>query len=301
MSETKPPAPLGFFQTVNQAIFSPGFYQSMPQRTFGQALWYMLRLTMLLVLGLSLVLVVPLAKNWGTIKAGVEEFENIYPAELVLTLEDGSLSTNVEEPYVIPLPKSLTENEDWDQEEMPQNLVVIDTSSDFSIDKMEEYNTLAWVTDNSFYMYTEADGKVEAESFKDAPDAVIDKSKVDELTATLSGAFFGILVAFALFMYVIMVILLVIGRLIFNVVLAFFGWVLAQMMNVKHDYGTSYVATMYAMTSSVVISMIMVWLSEWTGVVMGDVPFLFTGITLVVLGLNYSKMEKPIEKKPSEK
>jgi hypothetical protein len=126
----------------------------------------------------------------------VSQVQNYYPDELVLTMTDGKLSINKDEPYVIPLPKALAENQtdgqqDENTEKLPENLVVLDSQG--TIDNLETYNTLILIN-SANVLYRDQNGKIEVYPLKDMPNGQFNKQNFNELVDKVK-AFLGYLPA----------------------------------------------------------------------------------------------------------
>ncbi|OGK52363.1 hypothetical protein A2966_01695 [Candidatus Roizmanbacteria bacterium RIFCSPLOWO2_01_FULL_41_22] len=95
----------------------------------------------------SALFVVNLAVNLPKIPQFVsqikERAKGLYPKELIITIKNGNLRTNVKEPYYIDLPE-LTQNNVPDQFE---HLVAFDTKG--RVDDFKKYHTLFLVTRNA--------------------------------------------------------------------------------------------------------------------------------------------------------
>jgi hypothetical protein len=109
-----------------------------------------------------------------------------YPQELVITIEDGVLSTNVAEPYIVPVAVAERFAEETRQlfeqsvkgtsTDDLENIVVIDTAA--SYEDFEDYQTAVLVTDTDvFYLDNH---QVSAFSLDEVDNVLIDRELVEQ-------------------------------------------------------------------------------------------------------------------------
>jgi hypothetical protein len=170
---------MSIFKQIGQSVYGRDFYAGLRAEKTTFSIKYYLKLGLLLsilpALGWS-VFVLP------DIRAMLEP-ENVsaivsnYPAELELKIKDGQFSTNVVEPYSIPVPAGFTESEDSTSESKVKNLVVIDTSIESISPSILKDNSAAFfITKNSII------------GPKDGGLQVISMSEYERFTYTLNQA-----------------------------------------------------------------------------------------------------------------
>lgn len=219
------------------------------------------------------------------VDAYAQRLIDFYPEELTLTIQDGKLSTNVEEPYFVDL-AGLIFSEDsagtpsW-AEFLPKNLLVIDTVTPFSTGQFDDYGTMFWLSGDSFY--SKQDDGVSVNSLSEAKDMVINKELVDPLMdegwATFKPMIPRILTGFA-FAFVL---LLWISRFIYGLFLAILTLGISAIRKVSFTYGQAYNATLHAMTLPILLQTFF-WVTwPWTG--FGGYPFFFSILTLLMVAL----------------
>src|SRR3989338_517303 len=138
------PAAYGFFASLTHSVYSPSFYAALPQKTFWSSVWYLTRVTLLIFLIGALIALTLLIKNWDSINQTVVDTLNVYPEDLVLTFQDGQMTSNQAEPYFIETQEVVPEK--WRDDllesgEFPKNIVVIDTVTPFSAEQFEDYDS----------------------------------------------------------------------------------------------------------------------------------------------------------------
>src|ERR1022692_35529 len=95
---------MGFFQTFRRSIYSPSFFAAAPRTSLGAALGYFFVLIALLTVIKVGVIVLPgLIGLTPQIQQGLQDLANSYPSNLTISVRGGKVSSNVQEPYVIPI------------------------------------------------------------------------------------------------------------------------------------------------------------------------------------------------------
>ncbi len=122
-----------FFNRITQCSIDPASYRQLRSAGLGSAYLYLYSLLLLtafvsvLWLAAAVVQVIPTAKY--VVDDVQKTLPTLYPPELIVTVQTGALTTNVREPYAIPVPehwKSFMEGIEMDQ---PKNLAVFDTKA----------------------------------------------------------------------------------------------------------------------------------------------------------------------------
>lgn len=132
-----------FWYVFKRSLTDPDYYNQLLKTSFTFSLKYLFALlffTLLirgLVLSLSMLSLLPqVPKYVGEAKSIVRNF---YPSDLVITINNGTLRTNVDEPYTIPFPKQMNISD--------MSFAVIDTKG--SVEDYKKYKTVLYVTKNA--------------------------------------------------------------------------------------------------------------------------------------------------------
>ncbi|MDP2624575.1 MAG: DUF1189 family protein [Candidatus Peregrinibacteria bacterium] len=278
---------VGFFAAMPKSVYSPEFYSMIPGRSFWKAFWYFVGVTFLISILFILTFTAPLLSNKAAITDGVDKILEIYPEELVFTIEDGKASVNVAEPYIITLPEFTEET--GSVENFPVNLVVIDTQTPFSVEQMREYETLLWITSDSLISMDGQDS-VTVNTLSEFPNVTIDKELVD--TSLLAGwdAIKRMLPVILIFMAVVMMVVFVVGRLFYVLILSVLILILTQIMGIEDlSFGGTYKIGLHAITLAMLVDVVVMGTTRWTG--FNGFSFMFTVITLIVVGVNLKKAQ----------
>ena len=259
----------GFFKSIPSSIYSPSFYAGIAGRSFWKGFWYLAGVTFLLMVAWSVfVILLPYLANRDKIESSVKAFLNFYPEELVITIQDGKASSNVEEPYFIPF-TDIFPNEEWFQEMAgdewegelngqdmdlkEMNLAVIDTKTPFSAEQFMEYKTIIWLTQDTVYVPGDSEGSFEALPLSTLEeDIVIDKALADQGLQILLHKVMQIVPILIIPMFIFIFIGVMIFRMIYLLIYALAQLIIFSIMKLPYDYAAAYKMGFYSITLSTV-------------------------------------------------
>ncbi len=146
------------------------------------------------VVAVGLIVSIPSIQRLGT--TAKTSIPALFPAELVVTIKNGTVKTNVREPYVIEFPREWRTMMDSDKKTVGMRrfeyLVTIDTNA--HVEDYERYRSVVLLTKNAVVFPSKANDRVGLDgkhvttietTFKtldDVPDQVINKKFYDDLT-----------------------------------------------------------------------------------------------------------------------
>lgn len=269
------------FKTIAHSVYGPDFYQNIKKRSFAQALGYSFFIMFIAILLGALILGVQFAQEVsfkpGQIEEGITE---LYPDELELTFENGLLSTNVEEPYMVTIGESLGELFDVESD---FNLVVIDTNTAFSAEQFYAYETVAWLGKDAVHALD--DQNLQTIPYGEADGFTLDEMKVAEFAETASNFVLPLALGILFFGSVFGLLFLTAGRLFMNLFFGLIVFLVCKAKKIDWDYGTSYIASLHMLTLYTFVVPITLLFSF-------EIPFLRLGLLVVVLGMNLYKIKK---------
>lgn len=284
----KAPALLGFFKTLGASLYSPRFYTEIPKHTFGRAFWFFARLALLTSAGIMLMVGVPiLAVLLGSAGNLDEKILEAYPDELVITINQGKVSTNVEEPYSIPIPFTDNELQKFPSEFRAQNLIVIDTKTPFTSAQFEAYKTLAWLTQDSLFFYNSEEAEIGGYPLKNVKKLEITEQAVQTFVEKVMGMMKWLAPMIGLMMWAMLWTGTILWGLGYALLLAVLISILKSVLGQNASYGASYLTALYAMTWAVVFNILLTGLNAATG--FESFTFLVTLLTMVAVGWNLRK------------
>ena len=274
-----------FFDTFRRSVFSPSFYAESPRGSLGAALGYFLVLIALLTIIKTGTVVVPgLIQLTPQIQKGLQDIAAAYPNNLTITVRGGLVSTNVKEPYAIPIG-------DTSGSTYPAvtNVVVIDTKTPFSVDQFNRYSTLLWLTGDSIVIGGQSSGQMQTYPLTQVGNFTLDRSTINGWLAAVDpyiGLIAPIVGGLALVGFYIAYLL----RLVYLFLLALVIWGLLTVLGVNRTYGESYKLGVYAMTTALLVELILTVFSSQLHY--DGFPLMFSAITLFMIVAN--TLERPM-------
>lgn len=230
----------GVFEKIRRLFYSPEFYRSLPAQPFSKVLDRLLIFLSVSFLLSGVIGAFALSSARGVMTEAINEMQDAYPEELDLVLEEGTLSSNVQEPYFLAMPDSLVDEE----MEVTANVVVIDTVTPFSIEKMKEYDASIWLSKNTMYTMEE-DQKFQAIDYPSDFSLTVNQNTVDELPAKIWMLIRIPFLLAALIGFALLFVAGVVGLLLYVLLFAFFWFFLSMLFGAKRDYLT---CTKFALT-----------------------------------------------------
>lgn len=294
---------LGFFRTLKASFYSPEFYGGLDKQTGGRAFWFFVRITALYLGLVAIMLGVAWANNdafrWEKL---ADALVDVYPEELVVTFQDGKASVNVEEPFFIDFPEvwmsiiqpdaAAGEQKDGPEEAAP-HLLVIDTKTPFSVPVFREYDTVAWLAEDSLYYLGQEDGEVRGVELGKVKNMEFTRASMEELgektVTAVQKMFPAILSAVAVLVFLFFVA----WELIYLLVLAVLIAVMRSMLNLPAEFGLSYKTGLFALSYAYAAMLASMGLNLFTPWDFGGFPFMITLIVLAGVGLNLKNVNRP--------
>lgn len=286
---------------IKHIFYRPDFFRRQ-EFTGSQALGFYSLSILALVLGFSLLLI-PAAwgvnrffesPEWTKQKAIIQ---NLYPHDLILTLDHGTLTTNQSAPVIIRFPREWRGEEachrrqECQLHDLPPNLLVIDQQAELSRKSIESRRTLILASEQEIGIHNPLRG--ETRIFSTA------KINFDKKIVITQASFAywvergaSIVQTATLFLTVVlpplMFLVLWIGYLGYALLGALVVWLAARLREHRLSYGRAYLSTLYLLPASFAL---MVFLSALSF----HIPFFFT---LMLFGMALINFERQIKIKP---
>jgi hypothetical protein len=169
-----------FSYVFRKSLFSLSYYRDVLKSRFKFSIKYFLAFSFLLgflsILSISLSIL-------PQVNIFLERFKNraytVYPSDLVITLKNGELSTNVTEPFHIPFPYELfSQNVPSISDQQQTYLMTIDTKA--NAQDFTKSQSLILVTHDKYVFASENTNGIHEESLKNLGDMTIDKKFFDQ-------------------------------------------------------------------------------------------------------------------------
>lgn len=245
-------------------------------------------------IALSFAILIALPHVRAAVASLKEVAPTLYPAELVVTIKDGNVSTNVREPYAIELPPKWRELASKEETGAAPHLLVIDTRA--RAEDFPKKNTFILLTKQSIVIPDEND-TVKFYSLKDVGNITITKqlyTKVIsnvlpylDLLPTIATVGIGCIILFLPFLFAGVTLL---GYLLYLLVAVGILWIIAIVIKAPRTYGDLYWLSMYGLTLPICYRLLEV-------IFRFHVNFLFTVIFLVWMGYVLKNLPKEAKAK----
>lgn len=193
---------------------------------------------------------------------------DLYPDDLVLTLEGGKLTTNQSGPVVIPFPAEWREEHDrncrdgkrCDDDPLPANLLVIDRNATVSSRAFTERDTIVLASENEIGFHNPNRGETRIMALAEAK---WDR-KIELTSATFdywvgrvaSIVETGILLMFSV-LPLVMYLAIWLGYLLYSLLGALVVWLAAHIRGHRLTYAKAYFSTLYLLPLPFVLNLIM--------------------------------------------
>lgn len=263
-----------FVLRIWTSIAHPSRYRDFQKESFWTSVRYLYWLLTLTVFATMLTVLVGFFLSLPGIRQGVvvveKDLPTLYPAELVVTLKDGTISTNVEEPYFIDLPTRWQEFlsrqegmsiEGSETETLPPHFLTIDTHADVGEYSPAESFILVTQTavvlpdsDTSYRVLPLGQIEEDFTMKKEVYDKLV--SAVSPFIQAIPSLLSALVVAGFLLLPFIGSAFAVFGYLLYLLVAATVAWGIAALMRRKIGYGNLYCLSLTALTAPILITFI---------------------------------------------
>lgn len=237
---------------------SPGYYSNILSAPFSFSLKYLFGLLFFIALiqGIvfSIAFIPTVPKIPGYIEESKQIIKNLYPSGLTVTIKDGSLRTNVDEPYYIPFPARFNIKD--------MSLVAIDTKA--SVDSFKKYNTAFLVTKNALaYPDSDTKGSYKVYPFSDVKGfVIINREAYDRVVSVIIPYFkYYPLAIAAIFVFFLLIVPIfgslfsLSGVLLYLIVLSLVIHLISKFMKLTLSYSHVFRLGMHGLTFSLVFNL----------------------------------------------
>jgi len=257
-----------FFYSFTRSLFEPKYYNDVAKAKFWFSFKYLMCLLFILVFIKTFSLGGLYLKNRPYVQPGVNKLvayaENFYPRGFELTIRNGQLSTNVNEPYIFNLEKN-----EWQTNQ--RHLLIIDTKG--SIENYPSYNTYVLATKNAVVYPSEStSNRIEQMSvfyFRDLKQNFILNKKIYDNFLNIARPytyrvlfFIDYIVLALLFLFLVFGSLFWTGGTMFGLLfLTLLVWIINQIFKKRYSYGFLFKMGMHAVTWPILINEVVKYLN----------------------------------------
>jgi hypothetical protein len=290
---------------IKRIFYRPEFFAAQ-QFTTGQALKFY-SLTIFVFVVVMVVIMLPgVGRVLSSMQSGEWQnqkqiIENMYPKDLVLTVDHGTVSTNVDGPVVIAMPK------EWQQEKekcgkggcednVPTNLLVIDTENQIDQKDFAAKDTAVIIGAHEFGVHDSGKGETRIFDLRETnmeEKVVVNEGEFQGFVDHAFGFLKGAVVVLMLLVPVLMYAGLWIGYLIYTLFGALAVWVATSIRGYKLSYGRAYLSALYLLPASFLLYPIM-------SITDKHVPFAFTIVLFLMALVNFKKQDALVVATPTE-
>lgn len=204
-----------------------------------------------------------------------------YPDELVLTINQGVVSTNVDEPYYLPMPAVMRAHVATSTD--LQYLAVIDTHTPVSVEQFKAYKAGFWVS-KEYLVADDNTGGIRITKFGPQVTYTLNEQSVQDMLSAVQPFF-----KFVAPMLVIVIFVAMLLSFVLNLLYLLFGALLVllmgKVMKQNWTYGTAYRLCLHATTLPLIVGLAFSLLPLGAG----NIPFLSTVLLLLVVYFNFYK------------
>jgi hypothetical protein len=239
-----------FWYNVKNSFYNPEFYARLKDKRFSRTI-----LVLAGVLAINmLIITIFLGTTAGLFlkSFSAEDFTNqYYPEGLELTARDDQFSSNVTEPYFIPL------QIDEKHESEVVNAVVIDTSEDLTLDQIRSYNSAVVIIKDG--VVVKKDNGEQTLTLKEANlgDFVINEENSTYWISKAASFAYRAYIPFLLFVLVFGTLFLLLWQMFVLVFAALVVKIIAAIKKVSLAYGYAYRIALFASLPVIILNIIL--------------------------------------------
>ncbi|MSU55040.1 MAG: DUF1189 domain-containing protein [Candidatus Taylorbacteria bacterium] len=272
-----------FVSNLKNSFYNPVFYRSLKDKSLGFSMKYFFSFIVILAFIVAFILGSELAPLFSA--ESLKKFVSFYPKELSLTIKNGVVSSNVSEPYVLKA-TSVKKGEH-------SNYLVVDTSSDSSLDTFRKYDTDVLIGRN-FIVSEKGKSQIQVTDISRLPDFTFNQELlfhwadvIGSHHLALSFGFFFILWTAFVFYFTF--------NLVWLAVMALIVLLIGKVKAVSLSYSQSLKITLFASTLPLILKSIFV-----VAAISAPFPLFFSVLIVVVVIANIKADEIEISHNPSE-
>ncbi len=272
------------FETFKKSVYNPAFYKSVADAPSSGAFRYYIKFSLILSLLMTVALgIFFVPQGVSFIKERAPDLvKTYYPKELVVNIENGVATANVQMPYFIPLKKVSGATESG----VMQNILVIDTSAGFDKKKFEEYKTYALLTGTDIITRND-NGQITIQSLRGSPKVTINQDILLSWIMDVRSFIVWIVIGGIIVTFMAMVF----GYLMYLIPLFLFTLIPIVISYVKKSpisYASAYKMSLYAIIPALALKTLLNTLGVFS------MPAYFTFLVfMLVIALNMREQEQP--------
>jgi hypothetical protein len=277
---------MNIFLQIKNSIYNQDYYKNVVlNESLKQSIKYILKLSLILVL---VLLIIFSFKIPGLITQGeklVSTMARDFPEDLIISIKAGEVSINQPEPYVFGMPDYLQNDETTSLASNELNLLVINTTEDYSIDKFNEYQTLFLLAEKEIVAKKD-DNRLEVFSLTKVKNVDIDKNWILEKESLFINKFLPWATALAIpFLYIALFIGFSLGALFLALWYALVVLLIFKLKKINLPYKKCYQIALHASTIVLILSLLNAYVPFFSNVIVK------TFLLVIIILLNFQDQE----------
>jgi hypothetical protein len=228
-----------FFIDWKETFYGPSLYASIPsERSLGGAVGFLFLVSFITVIAGGGATFLDIGSALAKF-AQSNAIEEMYPADLVVTIKDGVATTNVKEPYLIPLKENLQNVPPY------ENLLAIDTRADATLSELGSYKAFATLAHDHLIVAGKA-SEQRIMSLASVKDFTLDKAFVLEASAPFMKFFSVAAIPLVMLLLMILALMTFVYHLLASLIGALLVIVAGKIRKTPLGYGAAYKIALFA-------------------------------------------------------
>jgi hypothetical protein len=277
--------PMKFFRTIRDSVYNPIFYRQAIVGEGPSPIKYFFKL----IATMSIVVAISSAVSfffWFSVIGGVDSFRStalsLYPDALVLEYRDGHVTSNVDEPYLIPIPDRFKGASDSKEDSYPlENLLVIDTTHAIAPEDLAQHKTAVILGGDALW-YRDSDG-IQVDTFaswKQEP-FTVDRQMIGGLVDKIAKVLIPVSIVGFVLLPLIFFFAFSFGYLFYLLFGALIILIVAKIRKIDITYVRAYKVGLFLITAPIAFGLLRMVLPVL------NVPFLFS---VILAGVAYANL-----------
>ncbi len=241
-----------FWNNIKNSFYNPEFYSQLRHKRFWKAILVLLGVSMISMLVICVMLAVTVG---GFLKSFSSDdlVNTYYPDGLELTAKDNQFTSNVAEPYFIPLPDG-----DKHGTDTFTNAIVIDTSNDLTLEQIGAYDAFVVITKTGI-AGKEDSGEMRVITLKQANlgDFVINEENATTWTTTAFKFIKIAVIPLLLFLFIFGSAFITLWHMFVLLFAALIVKIIAAIKKVEMPYPTAYIVALFATIPVLIVNVVL--------------------------------------------
>jgi len=281
---------MNIFIQIKNSIYNKDYYKNIIfNESLRVSIKYLAKLCLLIALAGLIIFSFSIPDIGREIKNFVSAVAQDYPEDLIISLNKGEVSINKEEPFFMAMPDNVLKDEEKTSDLYKENLIVIDTTDDYSLEKFNEYSTFFLLAKKEL-ITIRGNGGIEALPLSKYKDIEINKSYVVEKEALFLNKYLPIIkILIFPFIYLALFIGLLVGSLISSLWYALLILIISKIKKIDLSYRKSYQYALHAITLILILGLFSKFVPVLNNILLKSF------IIMVIIFLNFHHQEKKEE------